>query len=203
MQRIPKGYIKAWSVRAFLPGHLIECNSSSSKFAYTEDFESEVLVINFNLHVILLVPSRVSGWGYKIGPVCLCVRVSVCLSVSELSRGWTVWPRTTKSGTGIDLDNISAKFDGQGHRSKVKVARLKNVIFRLFPYGVTYVDCTNPFCHDILRQVTSRHDIMTSQNDASRDVTAWRLDILLWLLGKNTDKGGTSREGASTLRRFH
>ncbi len=26
----------------------------------------------------LLFPSRVSGRGYKIGPVCLCVCLSVC-----------------------------------------------------------------------------------------------------------------------------
>ncbi len=33
---------------------------------------------------------------------------------------------------------------------------------------------------------------------------SWRhLDILWWLLGKNTDKEGTLREGASMLRRFH
>ncbi len=25
-----------------------------------------------------LFPSRVSGGGYKIGPVCVCVRLSVC-----------------------------------------------------------------------------------------------------------------------------
>ena len=34
-----------------------------------------------------------------------------------------------KFGGGIDLDNISDKFKSQGHRSKVKVARLKNMIF--------------------------------------------------------------------------
>ncbi len=33
--------------------------------------------------------------------------------------------------------------------------------------------------------------------------TSWRLDIHWRLLSKNTDKEGTSREGASTLRRFH
>ncbi len=36
-----------------------------------------------------------------------------------------------KFGERIDLDNrpISDEFEGQGHRSKIKVARLKNVIF--------------------------------------------------------------------------
>ncbi len=125
--------------------------------------------------------------------------VSVCLSVSELSHGWSVWPRITKFGAGIDVDDISAKFDGQGHRSKVKVARLKNMIFRLSSHGVTYVNWTEPFCHDTWRHVTSRHDI----TERRHDVTAWRLDILWWFLGKNTDKEGMSREGASTLRRFH
>ncbi len=30
---------------------------------------------------------------------------------------------------GIELDDISDEFDGQGHRVKVKVTMLKNVIF--------------------------------------------------------------------------
>ena len=36
-----------------------------------------------------------------------------------------------KFGTGIDLDNTLDEFKGQGHRSKVKVIQLKNVIFRV------------------------------------------------------------------------
>ena len=34
------------------------------------------------LLVVLVVPSRVSGRGYKIGPVCVSVCLSVCLSVT-------------------------------------------------------------------------------------------------------------------------
>ncbi len=44
-----------------------------------------------------------------------------------------------KSGLRIDLDNISDEFKGQGHRSKVKVAMLKNVIFKAFD-GLNYVE---------------------------------------------------------------
>ncbi len=32
-----------------------------------------------------LIPSRVSGRGYKIGPVCVCVCVCVCQLVSALT----------------------------------------------------------------------------------------------------------------------
>ncbi len=39
-----------------------------------------------------------------------------------------------KFGTGIDLDNILNKVEGQGHRSKVKVIQLKNVILRVFAW---------------------------------------------------------------------
>ena len=53
----------------------------------------------------------------------------------------------------IAFNNISDKFEGQGHRSKVRVAILKNVIFRCF-YGVTCVDWTEPFCYDIICHVT-------------------------------------------------
>ena len=46
------------------------------------------------------IPSRVSGRGYKIGPVCVCVCVSVCLwALSQLNRltyrpgiWWRRWP---------------------------------------------------------------------------------------------------------------
>ncbi len=44
---------------------------------------------------------------------------------------------------------------------------------------------------------------LTAEPFDIHDMTAWRLDILWCLLGKNTGKEGTSREGASTLRRFH
>ncbi len=146
----------------------------------------------------IIFPSRVSGRGYWIGHVCVSVYLCVCVFVCQRSHGWTVSTTDLKFGRNIDSDNISDKFEGQGHRSKVNVAIWKNVIFRLFSYGMTYVHCTELFCHDTWRHVTSRNDVMTS-----RDVTAWCLDILWRLLGKNTDKEGTSREGASTLRRFH
>ncbi len=39
-----------------------------------------------NIVRYVIIPSRVSGRGYKIGPVCVCV----CLSVSWHSHGRTV-----------------------------------------------------------------------------------------------------------------
>ena len=39
----------------------------------------------------------------------------------------------TKFGTGVDLDDISEEFSGQGRRSKVKVIQLKNVVLELWP----------------------------------------------------------------------
>ena len=55
--------------------------------------------------------------------------VCVCLSVSALTaEPFDVWsPNLVQPTTGIDLDDISDEFDGQGHRSKV--LQLKNVIF--------------------------------------------------------------------------
>ncbi len=59
------------------------------------------LFIIFISHLIYYIfPSRISGRGYGIGPVCLWV----CVSVSQSSHGWN------------DLDIISAKFKGQGHQ---------------------------------------------------------------------------------------
>ncbi len=57
------------------------------------------------------------------GFVCVCVCVSVC--------GRTDWRTVTTFGTGIDLDDISRKFNGQGHRSKV--IQLKNIILEFWP----------------------------------------------------------------------
>ncbi len=92
--------------------------------------------------------------GIKLVPsVCPCV----CLSVCQLSHGWAVSATDLRFGRNIAFDDISDKFKGQGHRSKVKVAILKKRDFPTFSYGVTYVNCTEPFCHDIWR----------------RDVTSW------------------------------
>ncbi len=71
-----------------------------------------------------------------------------------------------KFGRGIDLDKVSDKFEGQGHRSKVKVAIKKNVIFRRF-YGVTCVDWTEPVCYDIRCHAVTSRDVMTSHRDVT------------------------------------
>ncbi len=105
------------------------------------------------------IPSCVSGRGYKIGPVCVCV--CVCLSVCQRSHGWTVWDTNLKFSVNIAFGNISDEFEGQGHRSKVMGAILKNVIFGC-SYGLTCVYCTKPFSYDIRCHVTSRRDNLTS-----------------------------------------
>ena len=63
---------------------------------------------------------------------------------------------------------------------------------------------------ELHRSILSWHltscDVKARRRDVSvrcNDVTPWRLDILWQVLGKNTDKEGTSREGTSTLRRCH
>ncbi len=42
-----------------------------------------------------IFPSRVSGRGYKIGPVCVCVCLSVCHSalsrLNRLTHGGKIW----------------------------------------------------------------------------------------------------------------
>ena len=80
-------------------------------------------------HRIVIFPSRVSGRGYKIGAVCPSVCLCVCVSVIQLSHGWTVWRMDLKICVKINIDNILDEFEHQGHRSKVKVTVLKNVIF--------------------------------------------------------------------------
>ncbi len=176
-------------------------NYNPSKFRTLGTFTCN----NYTSRLWHFIPSRVSGGGYKIGPVFLCV--CVCLSVSERSHSRTVWPRVTKFGVGMDLGKISAKFEGQGHRSKV--ATLKTS-FSGVPEGLS---CVVPLCNltscDVTawRHVTSQYDVMTSWYDVMtsydvmvrhHDITAWRLDILWRLLGKNTDKG--ARRGRARQR---
>ena len=55
--------------------------------------------------------------------VCLSVCVSVCLR----STGRTVGPTDLKFGARIKNNDISDEFEGQDHRSKVKVTKVKNV----------------------------------------------------------------------------
>ena len=103
------------------------------------------------------------------------------MSVCKRSHGWTVWATDLAFGTNIAFHNIPDKFEGQGQRSSSPF--WKTWFSDLF-YGITYVNSTEPFCHDTWR-----------------DVTAWCCDALLRLFGKNADKEGTLREGVSTLRR--
>ncbi len=122
---------------------------------------------------ILFIPSRVSGRGYKIGPVCLFVCLFVCLSVCQRSHGWTVSCTDPKFGRGIHLHNISDKFKGQGHRSKVKVTMLKKHDF--------WCSCSVCKCrftlslHMELSGSTPWHHGMTSMTSRRdiHDVTAW------------------------------
>ncbi len=100
----------------------------------------------------------------------------VCLCVCQRSPGWTVGHTDSKFGWGIDHDNISYKFEGQGHGSKVKVARLKNVIFG-FSDRLTWA---GSLCHMTLcgvtswRHVTSRCDVILSCDVTERrHVTSW------------------------------
>ncbi len=58
----------------------------------------------------------------------MCVCPSVCLR----STGQTVGPTDLKFGTRIKDHHISDKFEGQGHRAKVKVTKVKNVKITVF-----------------------------------------------------------------------
>ena len=61
--------------------------------------------------------------------------------------------------TGIDLDNILDKFDGQGHRSKVKVTKAKKTLFPRFSNLSEQILIPARYF-----DVMTSHDVM-SQND--------------------------------------
>ena len=50
--------------------------------------------------------------------MCVCVCQLALSLLNRLAYGMNF-------GTGVDLDNIMDEFEGQGHRSKVKVIQLK------------------------------------------------------------------------------
>ena len=103
-------WVKRCATDSQKPSHMWRCKSES--------------------HIRSFFPSRVSGRGYKISPVCPSVCVSVCHSALSRLNCLTYGPK---------------------------------IWWRDWP---------------------------------------WRMSVLEGLWGKNTDKD-TSREGASTLRRFH
>ena len=94
----------------------------------------------------------------------LSMCVSICVSVGQRSHGWTVWATDLNFSRNIAFDNILDKFEGQGQRSS---APFEKCDFPTFSYGVTYVDCTEPFCHDTWCHVTTR-------------TTSWRQGVTSW-----------------------
>ncbi len=161
-----------------------------------------IMKLRFWWRMILFPPASAVEGIKSVPSVCPSVR----LPVIQHSHGWTVWHTDLKFGGAVDLDNISDEFEGQGQRSrspgwktwfpKFQMAELHRASLS---WHLTSCDVT------AWRHVTSRYDITMSRDVivGRHDVTAWRLDILWRLLSKNTDKEGTSWEGASTLRRFH
>ncbi len=100
-----------WSLNTF-------CNKGSFPY-YTcmswQNYQISVLLRYCCIWPFCIFPSRVSGRGYKIGPVCACV--CVCVFVCQRSHGWTIWPTDLKFSMDITFDNISDEFEGQRSRS--------------------------------------------------------------------------------------
>ncbi len=78
---------------------------------------------SFSTFTEFLPPALAEEVIFSVASVCLSVCVSVCLR----STGWTVGPTGLKFGARIKNHHISDGFEGQGHRSKVKVTKVKNV----------------------------------------------------------------------------
>ena len=66
------------------------------------------------------------------GLICItfCMSVTLPKSLEKSHISGTVGLRVTKFGQGMDVDDSKVDLEGQGHRSKVKVARLKKSHFR-------------------------------------------------------------------------
>ncbi len=95
--------------------------------------------------------------------VCECECVSVC----GHSYGWTVWHIMMKFSTGIDLDDILDEFDGQGHRSQVKVTRSKTWV-SWFSRLSARIQNIGLWCDVILLC-----DVIWRHGMTSHDITTW------------------------------
>ncbi len=86
-----------------------------------------------------------------------------------------------KFGGGVDLDNISDGFEGQGHRSKVKVTRLKNVIFSCIIFA-TYKenDCSKDFLLGILTKRARRGRGVNAQAFSFKLINHQRIKLQLF-----------------------
>ena len=73
---------------------------------------------------LLLPPASLVEVIDTVMSVCLSVSVWAISRLNRLTYG-------NKISTGVDLDDISAEFDGQGHRSKFEVTRSKTWFPRL------------------------------------------------------------------------
>ncbi len=148
-------------------------------FGYGQSQGMSIKQIQLYYTIIQLFPpvSAVEGME-SVPPVRLCI-YNWC--VCQRSHGWTVWDTNLKFCMNIALENILGEFEGQRHRSKVKVPILKNLI--------------SDFLMEWPAQI---HFVMTYD-------AMWRHGMMPWcpLTTLGHDKEGTSREGASSLSRFH
>ena len=93
--------------------------------------------------------------------------VRVCVH----SHNWTVSRMDNKFDMQVCQDHILVKFDGQGHRSKVKVMRSKNVISMLLGWDLELCTATVAYGVKSWRHLTSQHDVIWRHSMTSYDVT--------------------------------
>ncbi len=144
-----------------------------------------------------IITSRVSGWGYKNGAVCVCV----CqLALSQLNRS----AYGHEIGTGIGLDNISDEFGGQGQRSRSQGK--KKPSFSGFSDLTEQISSLDLWC-----DVMMSHDVMGSHCDVKwRHITRQHFSVSYYYFSVESmslsasrrqmlDKNGNRRGSSSTV----
>ncbi len=123
---------------------------------------------------------RVSGWGHRIGAVCVCVCVSVCVCVCALKTElFDLWARnfTCRSTWTISRSSSMVKVKGQGHQVRKCYfggnSTSFSLIWRAWCKTLAMVSCQDV----IWRQSMTSHPHVTSQTD------------VIWAKGKNYRRG--------------
>ena len=161
-------------------------------------------------HLSILFTSRVSGQGYRNGPVCVCVCPCVNTLVAEALH---LWSRNLVQGLTLMISRTSSMVKVIGQRSRSQGQKMWLQWFSDFSAWIHNAGLM--WCHGMMpRHHVTSHDVMWRHMRSCHDVTAWCHDVInlkstlflteISLNGAEVRDGGQHPHagGAATLQCF-